>query len=403
MISTIPIRTRACLVLLLALAGCGAADGGAGFVARDSAGIAIATTLPSARPPAWTLAATPALSIGAVDGAPEALLDDVTAALLRPDGGVVLANGGTGELRWYASAGAHVRTAGREGSGPGEFLMLTALARGAEGRVHAWDATHLRVTTFTADGRLDGTWSITADSLGGFVRLAGLLEDRSPVLLDGSSPVFRVSERTRRDPMRIWIGAPGKDLRHWMTVPGPETYTWRIPDGSIRSPAPFGRGTQVAVGGGRLWVGDSERYEVRAYTPAGRLERIVRRQEPPREVTPAETGAYRRMWRELTASNPQAAGMADRVAAELPFPRTHPAFTALRLDADGNLWVCEREGEDGSAWTVYDPKGRPVGQIALPPRVQPLDVAGDRLVARWKDESDVEFVHVYRFRRGAPD
>ncbi len=95
--------------------------------------------------------------------------------------------------------------------------------------------------------------------------------------------------------------------------------------------------------------------------------------------------------------------MADRAAAELPFPRTHPAFTALQLDADGNLWVCERDGDDGSAWTVYDPGGRPLGQIALPPRVQPLDVAGDRLVARWKDESDVEFVHVYRFTRGAPD
>ncbi|HLM68753.1 MAG TPA: hypothetical protein VK358_14535, partial [Longimicrobium sp.] len=325
------------------------------------------------------------------------------AALLRPDGGVVLANGGTGEVRWYDQAGTHVRTAAREGSGPGEFLMLTALARGADGRVHAWDGTHLRVTTFTEDGRLDGTRSVTADSLGGFVRLAGLLADRSPVLLDGSSPVFRVSDRTRRDPMRIWIGAPGRELRHWMTVPGPETYTWRIPDGSIRSPAPFARGTQVAVGGSRLWVGDSDRYEIRAYTPDGRLERITRREGEPRGVTPAETGAYRRTWGELTASNPQAAGMADRVAAELPFPRTHPAFTALRLDAEGNLWVCERDSEEGSAWTVYDPEGRPLGQMALPPRVQPLDVAGDRLVARWKDESDVEFVRVYRFTRSAPE
>ena len=398
-----PIQTRSGLLLLLSLAGCGGSDGGAGWMARDSAGIAIATTLPSARPPEWTFDPRPILAIGAVDGPPEALLDDVQAALLRPDGGVVVANGGTGELRWYDSAGAHVRTAGREGSGPGEFLMLTALARGADGRVHAWDGSHLRVTTFTGDGRLDGTWSITADSLGGFVRLAGLLEDRSPVLLDGSSPVFRVSGRTRRDPMRIWIGAPGRGLRHWMTVPGPETYTWRIPDGSIRSPAPFGRETQVALGGGRLWVGDSERYEIRAYTPGGRLERIVRREGQPREVTPAEMDAYRRTWRERTAGNRLAAGMADRAAAELPFPRTHPAFTALQLDADGNLWVCERDDEEGSTWTVYDPGGRPLGRITLPPRVQPLDVAGDRLVARWKDESDVEFVRVYRFSRGAPD
>ncbi|HYW10597.1 MAG TPA: hypothetical protein VE871_01540 [Longimicrobium sp.] len=54
-------------VLLLALAACGAADGGAGFVARDSAGIAIATTLPSARLPAWTLDLQPLLSIGESD------------------------------------------------------------------------------------------------------------------------------------------------------------------------------------------------------------------------------------------------------------------------------------------------------------------------------------------------
>ncbi|HEX8320909.1 hypothetical protein [Longimicrobium sp.] len=338
------------------------------------------------------------MSIGAVEGAPEYMLHDVRGAARLPDGGVVLANSGSSELRWYDAAGRHVRSAGRDGGGPGEFLSLAALARGPDGRVHAWDATSLRFSTFGADARLEGYWTVPADSFGPNVDLAGVLADNSAVLLDGSSTVFTLSPAPQRDSMRIWHASPSGTVRRMMTIPGPERITWGSAQGAVRSPAPFARSTLTAVGGDRVWIGDNERYEVGGYGDDGRLQRLIRRVGDPRKVSDGEKEEYRRAWRERVGSGGQVPGAAlEKFLAEMPFPDTHPAFSALQMDAEGRLWIRERDDPAGSHWAVHDAEGRLAGSLTLPPRAEPLDISAHHVVARWTDEDGVEFVRVYRF------
>lgn len=38
-------------------------------------------------------------------------------------------------------------------------------------------------------------------------------------------------------------------------------------------------------------------------------------------------------------------------------------------------------------------------RVDLPPKVRPWWIAGDRIVARWRDGDDVEQVRVYQLRR----
>ncbi|HEY7771266.1 hypothetical protein [Longimicrobium sp.] len=365
----------------------------------DSAGIQVQNTGTGIEPSAWALEAEPVISIGEVDGAPEYMLHDVRGALRLPDGGVVVANSGSNELRWYDAAGRHVRSAGRDGGGPGEFLSLAGLAAGPGGRVHAWDATSLRLSTFGADAGLQGYWTVPADSFGPNVELAGVLADNSVVLLDGSSTVFTLSPAPRRDSMRIWHASPGGAVRRMMTIPGPERITWGSAQGAVRSPAPFARSTLTAVGDDRVWIGDNERYEVGGYGDDGRLRRLVRRAAAPRKVSDREKDEYRRAWRERVGSGGPVPGAAlETFLAEMPFPETHPAFSALHVDSEGRLWVRERDDAAGSHWAVHDEDGRLAGSLTLPPRAEPLDISANHVVARWTDEDGVEFVRVYRFR-----
>ena len=57
------------------------------------------------------------------------------------------------EIRIFDSAGGFVRTVGRRGSGPGEFVGATGMAQGADGTIWVADPNSMRITGFDEDGR----------------------------------------------------------------------------------------------------------------------------------------------------------------------------------------------------------------------------------------------------------
>lgn len=76
----------------------------------------------------WSVGAEPEVSIGVVDGPAEYQLSDVSSAVRLPDGRILVADGGSGELRYYGADGEHLRSVGGVGEGPGEFTSLAGLA-----------------------------------------------------------------------------------------------------------------------------------------------------------------------------------------------------------------------------------------------------------------------------------
>jgi len=121
---------------------------------RDSSGVSIvemgdprALTLPE-----WTVLASPVAVIGGDDSRPGHDLFGVRQAAMLSDGGIVLANGGGNELRFFGADGAFLRSVGGEGQGPGEFdaLVWVGVMRGDT--VLAYDQSQTRLSTLTAQG-----------------------------------------------------------------------------------------------------------------------------------------------------------------------------------------------------------------------------------------------------------
>ncbi|MBW3569577.1 MAG: hypothetical protein KY467_00600, partial [Gemmatimonadetes bacterium] len=150
---------------------------------RDSAGVRI---VQSARPAwgdqrPWTVQPEPALQIGTVDGPAEHQLTGVTGAVRLAGGGIVVANGGAQELRFYDGQGRLVRAVGRAGGGPGEFQTLDALVPYRGDSVAAWDTRQRRLSVFGADGGLGRV--LTVQQVQGVsALLRGALHDGSVVL-----------------------------------------------------------------------------------------------------------------------------------------------------------------------------------------------------------------------------
>lgn len=82
----------------------------------------------------------------------------------------------------------------------------------------------------------------------------------------------------------------------------------------------------------------------------------------------------------------------------MQMPDVVPAFERVVFDGAGFIWV-ERFRADDSAprdWIVFDASGRVIGRIEVPARLVIEYIGPDHVLARWRDDLDVE--HAGRFR-----
>ena len=126
---------------------------------RDSAGIQI---VENAEPPEgsrlpWQIGPEPTMSIGVLEGAEPYMLLHVTHAARLPDGRIVVANGGTSEVRVFDASGTHLLTWGGSGEGPGEFMGLYHAGPWPGDSIVAWFTSGRRISIFDSDGNYGRT------------------------------------------------------------------------------------------------------------------------------------------------------------------------------------------------------------------------------------------------------
>ncbi|MCA1791825.1 MAG: hypothetical protein LC667_18830, partial [Thioalkalivibrio sp.] len=108
------------------MAACGSEAPNISLEMLDSAGVTVMVNPPpSPATPVFRLSEEPIVVVGDPERGPAHELFRVGRATLLENGRIVLANGGTHELRYYDLSGAHLGSAGRQGGGPGEFAFLS--------------------------------------------------------------------------------------------------------------------------------------------------------------------------------------------------------------------------------------------------------------------------------------
>ena len=87
---------------------------------------------------------------------------------------------------------------------------------------------------------------------------------------------------------------------------------------------------------------------------------------------------------------------------DYPMPPESPAYSDIRIDADGNSWVkpfIAPGGEPHNQWTVFSAEGELLGDVKLPFTMEILRLEADHLVANVRDSLDVEQVQLFRIRK----
>ncbi|HEX2166402.1 MAG TPA: 6-bladed beta-propeller [Longimicrobiales bacterium] len=376
------------------------------YTVRDSVGVSIAESAAPAwgEGEGWTLADTPHLRIGETD-APGHDLYDVRGVVRLRDGRVAVANSGSSEIRIFSTDGALLETIGGPGEGPGEFRNLWRIFLLPGDSLLVTDASLDRLTVFSPDGELVRTARFEASPSGGVPTPSTRLGDGSFIALpsftfgSGSGSESRVVQDTvalmryRMD--GSYAGEIGRSA-------GSEHFMFVHESGMLGGPRIWGRRTHIAAAGDQVIVGHSADHSYEVWNADGRVLRKVRAERPLRPVTDADVALMREPDPE---SDPGSTDMFNRVLDALPPPTHFPAYEDIEAESDGHVWIRDYVWPDEGAaqeWQVFDPEGRWLGAVTMPPGFTPLVIEADEILGIFRDDMDVEHLHGYRLSRGAP-
>lgn len=379
---------------LCVLAACGTDDVSPPYVTTsDSGGASIVEHSPQiwAQVEGWELSDTPLVDISRSTSASDHDLFRVRSISRLSTGEIVVASAGTHEILIYDTTGHHVRTIGRQGSGPGEFNAL-ALAEVISGdSIVAYDELQHRITVFTPDGTAARSILVVT----GHVR---------HVFRDGALLVTSVQLPTwepgvlRQTITLFHVSPTGEVLDTLGRFPGSEFFVQ--PEAQYLEYRPFGRRFETAVGDSVLHAGTNDRYEIRVFSRQGAVRTIVRSRVSPERVTLEIFDAF--ITEQIAAArDPRRREEFRRLRRVKPYPETMPAHGSLCVGAEGDLWVEDYRANPHSVprWRVFDDAGMPVAVVEPPRDFSVMSVGSDWVAGVWKDEADVEHVQVYRLLR----
>jgi hypothetical protein len=369
---------------------------------RDSLGVLIVENrAPAALRAPWILDTSSVIDVGRQSADPSQEFSGFVIPALLSDGRIVVANGGSSELRFFGPDGKWVKSVGRRGGGPGEFEDLGWLDAGAGDTLRTYDWGLRRLSVFSAEGAFVRPVSLHAGGEVWAPRPLGMLRDGRLIAQSQNAVTLESRPGAGRDTVPLFA----LDLIRGVAdslggFPGHE-YMIHTGQGSVSAGnLPFGKDLHVLVHGSRVYVGTADGPELLVLGTDGRVERVVRWTAAPVPVTPADIEAYAD-----AGSREFGPGQGERRERFLlrlkqtPFPKWKPSYAGLLAGPEGSIWVRRYAEPDRSAPTdfeVFDSTGRWLGGVRMPSGFDPARITAGAVVGTWKDDNDVPHVRVYR-------
>lgn len=366
--------------------------------------------------------------IGSLAGDARYLLHDVTDATVDSAGRVLIASGTGAQITVFDSAGAFLRTIGRKGQGPGEFMRADRIWTTGD-TVVVIDAQEQRATALlTGDGSVVGTWSRAASAewarpVGRAARGWVVQVGRPTLVMQAgevlpSSIVLRAFDGPFGDDGRT-AEPGGSELvgRPLLQIDMPQQH--RIGQGSNVSLGLFSVAPDFGLdGAGRVFVTSETEYLIEIHGRDGALARTISREYDPVPVSQGTIAGLRELVETVFTGDsilePFHSFQQQRIntLAELPYPRTIPPLGRILVSADGSFWVERADAAPPgirafdtmrdrrplpirTRWDLFSAEGEFLGTAETPAAFEGMSVRGLEITGLERDEFMVEHVVTY--------
>ena len=365
-------------------------------VQRDSAGIRIVESFApawgdSAR---WRVDPAPLLDLTESGTGDAHDFHSVRGVMRLPDGGISVANRGSGEIRKFSPAGLHVGSAGGSGEGPGEFANLQRIELAGDSMIVLdWDG---RMALFGPGLELVRTIWPDPD-----INRIGYL-GHGIIVAEAVVPDYDAVGLVRHPTVLVLFDLEGTrgDTIGW--TPGWQEYT-----NEVLSAAPlFDKSSVLDTRGDRIFVGSSDRMQIEELDTKGDTVRILRIPDYPLALTAEQVRAERNARLDIplppgvTSLPPY---FVDAVE-DMPSPETRPAYANILVDPTGAVWLRPFRGMSEDAgpepWPVLGADGAWLGSVEIPEDFRVMEIGVDEILGVWTDDVDVQHPQVLHLSRG---
>jgi len=398
-----PAMVPALCPLLLLLSGCAgeapaASDVPQPFPHRE----ALARVEPvrlEARPPVegepvaeLRTADAPRFELGCADGAGCDLNGVSSVAVVGAH--LVVANSRSQDIRIHTLDGAHVRTLGERGQGPGEYAAITWIRPRGGDAFDVYDPQLNRTTQLTLQGTVTGTLAVEEQ---------GHLGPYHPPFDNGSQLVsMSTSHDVNSIGMKVdsigyfLLSAGGaRTALGWLgATPG---YRYRVPGthGAWELTLPHVGEHQLAVSSRFFVVGDPASGRLEVWSQDGRPTRAVTLAAPAAtEFEVTFDDFLEHMERRHTGVSRD---IIEEVWPEVDLPSQAAHFGHVLVDDEERIWVAAYPALDARHldWRVLTTEGVLVARARTPAGFRKAWVASGLFIGLWRDELDVEYVRAY--------
>lgn len=389
--------------LVVGASGCSQRAQGNRRIVTDSVGVEVVRV----QPPTDTADSTAVVvcRIGVASGSVESQLDDVGGALRLGDGTIVVANGGSGELRFFDATGAFVHAVGRRGEGPNEYQSMDYLGLRGD-TIAVYDERLLRLSLLDLGGEFLRSVSFANLAL---PYVAGTLDSGAVGAWRFTGPEEQ-SIGIHTAPIQFGtITIAAGDFRVFGVASAAEEALVNYQGRVIRAFRAYAREGDVAAGGSYVYVLDaSSDNRISVYAASGHLVRVLAIDVARRAPTAADVNAWVESWMNELHPPQKVEDWWRFGFRTIPPPDSIPLLRSLVVDSRGNV-CAERYPQtlqSASHYWCFTPKGHFVRGIQLPPGAvrrgvhqfgdPKIQIAGDYVVGVWADDLGVERVEVFR-------
>jgi len=336
--------------------------------------------------------------VGVVDGDARYQFFEIAAALSVRGDTIVVADGGSQNLRFYDPSGQFVRSVGGAGDGPGEYRRLTSVTVWRDS-LFVYDHDLARMTVLDRHGGMRRSFRLGFDDSRPLQSILGVVEPGLVIGEVGAVLMPGVESGIRRDSFTVAAyDLAGRHVRPIGRFNGNDQIVLvRTTAGSMSASKrllPNGRMTFRATSSTRIVVGETDRYEVKQYDADGKLVSQIQQARDEVQLSPEEQAGMRR--RITAAPDPNQRREAERLIRGMELPRTRPAYSDLAVATDGRILIRESAaGQDGARWTLFDTVGQLRSHIVLPVTARILHLREGTLITVESDDVGVEQVVMY--------
>jgi len=333
------------------------------------------------------------LRIGSYDGPEETIFGRISYLTVGPEGSIYVADDQLETLRAYDADGRFVRTIGRKGEAPGEYLLILGMTVLPNGNLAIYDGRNQRITIYKPDG----------DALHNF-RVSNSLFASDMLHHDVEGNLYLWSREPAGGQSNDWrefllqVSPTGKTLGR-ISLPEEEADTGSLHPATLWAWSPLGY----------LVVGNNENYSLEMRLPDA--PRHITHPYEPVAVLPEERDQWL-AWDEYFRKRSLERG---QPAASHTIPARKPAFKNLCVGDDGRIWVqryvaAEKQDvpprapgdkrplfpwREPQVFDVFAPEGAFLGSIEMPRSTRVLFRRGQQL---WGVRTDDDGERVVRFR-----